>query len=140
MRIRKEIEVARPLEDVFDYVADPRHELQWHPRVRSMEKTSDGPIGAGTTFLGDYKGSGTMDFSLVEYDRPRHLRFLGENGRVSIDASIDFRAVDGRTRGAFDLSMRPRGAFRLVLPLLAPMIRRQYEQVMPSLARALGGS
>ena len=125
MRIRKELEIARPLEDVFDYVADPRNETRWHPGVRSIEKTSAGPIGVGTVFRGEYKGSGVMDFSLVEYDRPRHVRFKGGNRKVSIDATIDFHEHDGHTHGAFDLELRPRGAFTLVLPLLGPVIRRQ---------------
>jgi uncharacterized protein YndB with AHSA1/START domain len=137
MKIRKETEIARPIEDVFDYVADPRNELQWHPRVRAMEKTSNGPIGAGTTFRGDYRGSGVIDFTLVEYERPTFMRFTGRNGQVSMEATIRFHEQAGQTHGSFDLDMAPRGAFKLVMPVLAPMIRRQYAQVMPALKRRL---
>lgn len=137
MKIRKETEIARPIEAVFDYVADPRNELQWHPRVRSMEKTSDGPIGPGTTFRGDYKGSGVIDFALVEYERPTRMRFTGGNAQVSMEATIGFHEHAGRTHGSFDLEMAPRGVFKLVMPLLARIIRRQYAQVMPALKRRL---
>ena len=137
MGIGKRTEIARPIDEVFDYVADTRNETKWHPRVRSIEKTSEGPIGVGTTFRGDYKGSGEMDFSLVEYERPTHLRFTGGNGQVSIDATIDFREHDGHTHATFDLDLRPNGFFRLIMPLMAPMIRRQYAQAVPALKRAL---
>jgi uncharacterized protein YndB with AHSA1/START domain len=133
MMIRKETEIARAVEAVFDYVADPRNELEWHPRVRSMEKTSEGPIGPGTTFRGDYKGSGWIDFTLVEYERPTYLRFTGGNGQASLEASIRFRERAGATYASFDLRLEPRGAFKIVMPLLGAMIRRQYAHVMPAL-------
>ena len=114
MRIGKRTEIARLIDEVFDYVADTRNETKWHPRVRSIEKTSEGPIGVGTTFRGDYKGSGEMDFSLVEYERPTHLRFIGGNRQVSIDATIDFRDHHGQTHQ----DLRPRPAAQRLFPAL----------------------
>lgn len=125
MRIGKRTEIARPIDEVFDYVADTRNETKWHPRVRSIEKTSEGPIDVGTTFRGD------------EYERPTHLRFTGGNAQVSIEAMIDFREDDGQTHGTFNLDLRPNGFFRLIMPLMAPMIRRRYAQAVPALKRAL---
>ncbi len=39
---------ARP--SMFDYLADPRNELEWNPKVEVMEKITDGPVGLGTKF------------------------------------------------------------------------------------------
>ncbi len=47
------IVIDRPVEMLFDYVADARHQREWNSAVRSMEQLSPGPIGLGTRFAGD---------------------------------------------------------------------------------------
>ena len=42
MLIEREIEIARPVEEVFDFVADPRHDVRWCRKVRSVERVADG--------------------------------------------------------------------------------------------------
>lgn len=44
------IEVERPLESCFRYVADFRNTLEWDPTVLAAMKTTSGPVGAGTGF------------------------------------------------------------------------------------------
>lgn len=42
------ITIARPVEGVFDFVADERNEPVYNPQMRSVEKATPGPIGVGT--------------------------------------------------------------------------------------------
>jgi Polyketide cyclase / dehydrase and lipid transport len=42
--------VARSPEEIFDFLADLRNAPKWEPNCQAVEKTSDGPIGKGTTF------------------------------------------------------------------------------------------
>ena len=44
--------IERPVEDVFRFVSDPTNDPKWHPTVIKAEKTSDAPIGLGSTFTG----------------------------------------------------------------------------------------
>ena len=46
--IRSEIRIERPRDVVFDVVSDPRSELDWNPKVRVMEKLTEGEIGPGS--------------------------------------------------------------------------------------------
>ena len=39
-----------PPERVVDFIADVRNELEWQKDMRRAEKSSDGPLGNGTTF------------------------------------------------------------------------------------------
>ena len=48
--IESTVLIQRPPEEVFDYLSDPRNELEWNPKVRVMEKLTDGPVGVGTKF------------------------------------------------------------------------------------------
>lgn len=45
------MEIDRSPEDVFDYLVDLRHELEWNPDTQSMEKITEGSIGVGTKYL-----------------------------------------------------------------------------------------
>src|SRR6266516_3997212 len=48
VRIEGEIVINRPVEDVFDFVADERNEPRYNPQMRRAEQISDGPIGIGS--------------------------------------------------------------------------------------------
>jgi hypothetical protein len=45
-----DLAINRPVEEVFDFVADERNEPSYNPRMLRAEKVSDGPIGLGTRF------------------------------------------------------------------------------------------
>ena len=44
-RIEGEIAINRPVDEVFDFVADERNEPRYNPKIARVEKLSDGPIG-----------------------------------------------------------------------------------------------
>jgi Polyketide cyclase / dehydrase and lipid transport len=46
--IEHEIVINRPVEEVFDFVADGRNEPEYNPRILRVEQISPGPIGRGT--------------------------------------------------------------------------------------------
>ena len=58
------VDVARPIEEVFDYIADATNEPKWNPWGKWVKKVSEGPIGRGTIFRGNYQGSGEVDLDL----------------------------------------------------------------------------
>ncbi len=41
MLIEREIEIGRPVEEVFDFVADARNDVRWCRKVRSVERLAD---------------------------------------------------------------------------------------------------
>jgi hypothetical protein len=48
--ITGEIVIGRPVEVVFDFVADQRNELKYNPRLLRSAKVTAGPVGEGTRF------------------------------------------------------------------------------------------
>ena len=46
-RVDGEIVILRPVEEVFDFVADERNEPRYNPRMVRSELISEGPIGWG---------------------------------------------------------------------------------------------
>ena len=57
-RIHGEIVIARPVEEVFDFVADERNEPKYNPQMTRVEKSTDGPIGVGTRFEAETRTRG----------------------------------------------------------------------------------
>jgi hypothetical protein len=54
------IEIDRSPEDVFGYVTDIGREFEWNPRTRRVVKLTDGPIGAGTRWEGEWVAGDPM--------------------------------------------------------------------------------
>jgi hypothetical protein len=45
-------EIERPPEEVFEFVADFRNDVQWGQRfIEEVRQTSEGPLGVGTKFV-----------------------------------------------------------------------------------------
>lgn len=125
--------VDRPVEEVFDFLADIRNETAWNPRVVRIDKTSDGPIGAGTTFHGLYQGLG----ALHTVARPTRLSFHSTGPRMGITGTFVLTAGEGGTRIALRADLEPRGFFKLLAPLMRPMLARQNAAAAVRLQRAL---
>jgi hypothetical protein len=49
-RVEGEIIIHRPVEEVFDFVADERNEPRYNPRMLDVQLICDAPIGVGTRF------------------------------------------------------------------------------------------
>jgi carbon monoxide dehydrogenase subunit G len=132
-----ETTIARSIENVFDYLADPRNEPAWLPGATSVQKTSDGPVGAGSTFVGQYRRAGRVGLELVEFERPRHVTFRARSKIVNFDDSVDLAPVDSGTRLTARMTAEPQGVMRLLAPLMARTMQRQFSANWDHLRRAL---
>jgi uncharacterized protein YndB with AHSA1/START domain len=129
--------IARPIEDVFDYVSDPRNEPEWLPGATAVDKTSEGPVGLGLTFTGHYNRAGRVELELVEFERPRKVVFRARSKIVEFDDAVVLSEADGTTRLEARMVAAPRGAMRLAAPLMARTMRRQFAANWDHLRRAL---
>ncbi len=134
---RGETTIARPIADVFDYLADARNEPTWLPGARSVEKTSKGPVGLGTTFVGQYARAGQVDLELIEFQRPTRLTFRARSRIVDFDDAVELTEHDAVTHLDARMSAEPRGAMHLVAPVMARTMRRQFADNWAHLRSAL---
>ena len=65
MVIEHAVEIRRSPDEVFDYCTDLRREPEWNPRTRRIEKLTDGPIGLGTRYLGEWIRGDPMTIEFV---------------------------------------------------------------------------
>lgn len=110
-------------EEAFDYLPDIRSELEWNPDCQLAEKITDGPLGLGTKFRAQWKGSPLVEVEIVDYQRPRAWRSY-TNGPLEIIFTATLEPVAEGTRLSVDFDARPHGWFRLVFPAFVLFARR----------------
>jgi hypothetical protein len=130
--IEGEIVIGRPVDVVFDYVADQRHEPQYNPRMVRAAKVTEGPVGRGARFSSAVMSRGRPADMLIElaaYDRPVRLAQVTTLRRADMSGTLTFELVGGGTRMRWSWQVRPKGAIKLLAPVIAWMGRRQEQAV-----------
>jgi uncharacterized protein YndB with AHSA1/START domain len=145
--VEGEIVIERPVEEVFDYVADERHEPNFNTRMSRVELLTPGPIGAGSQFrteLTMMRRTFDMTVEFTAFERPRLLastsRSLprGGKGRPLLTAgSLTFDPIPDGTRMRWSWQVETPAAMKLLMPLVAWMGRRQERRVWGSLKQLL---
>ena len=130
-------EIAVPPERVFDYLADARNEPDWLPGAKNIAKTSDGEIGLGTTFRGEYARAGAIEVEIVEFERPSRLTFRGRAKGMTFDDAIRLAPSGAGTRLDAEMRTAPRGLFKLLAPMMGRVIQKQFAANWAHLKRAL---
>jgi hypothetical protein len=119
---------------VFDLMADARNEPAWNSQVTRTELISEEPIGPGTEFTTTNRGQEYLAI-ITTYDRPAKLAFDVVGRAPEISASTDFAdSADGtRLTGRFNL--QPKGLMKLIMPLTARAVRKDFPTQFASFKR-----
>jgi hypothetical protein len=139
-RVEGEIVITRPIEEVFDFVADERNEPRYNPNMRRSEKISEGAIGVGTRFRAEIMSRGRPAEMLIEftaYDRPRQLASVTTLSTMEIRGALSFEPIPEGTRMRWSWTLKPRGLLRLMTPIVARIGGRQERDIWTGLKRVL---
>ncbi|HET7661268.1 MAG TPA: SRPBCC family protein [Oryzihumus sp.] len=127
-RIQGEVHIRRPVEDVFDFVADERNEPTYNPDMLVSEKVTPGPIGAGTRFRATIRAGRRpvgMDIEYTAFDRPHLLASTTRMAAADFTGTLSFTPTTAGTLLRWSWQARPKGAVRLLAPVFAPIGGRQ---------------
>ena len=139
-RIAGEILIGRPVDVVFDFVADQRNEPQYNPRMVRADKVSGAPVGKGTVFRSAARSMGRaadMRIELTGYDRPARLDSSTTMSQADMDGTLTFEPVPAGTRMRWTWDVRPKGAFRLLAPVIGRLGSRQERAIWSGMKRYL---
>jgi hypothetical protein len=138
--VKGEIVIARPVEEVFDFVADERNEPRYNPHMVRAEQVSSGPIGLATRFQTELKTMGRtmpMTVEFTRFERPLLLASRTTSSMMDTEGSLTFESVTAGTRMRWSWDVRPRGALKLITPLVGPLGRRQEKAIWSELKHLL---
>ena len=98
------VEIDRPVEEVFAFLANGENDPKFSPRVQEMAKTTDGPTAVGTVYKSTVKDAGMTthrEFRISEFVSPNRIRWteLSKNLVTAVEGGYDLEAIPGgRTR------------------------------------------
>ena len=129
-------------EIAFDYMTDPRNDLEWWLGVLETRITSPGDHGVGTTYTQRCRLMGLrfeIAFECLAYDRPRMIHLKTTSGITPFEAEYTFEPLaGGGTRVRLTGPVRGDGLlFKLAGPLFRSILNRQTERYFDNLKRIL---
>jgi uncharacterized protein YndB with AHSA1/START domain len=135
--IENTIEIARPLEDVFDYLSDLGNEVRWNPDCLSMEQLTDGAVGVGTRFRAKWKQGPVIFPEVTAYVRPRTWTYVN-GGSIACALTITLEPTSsGGTRLTSRGLWSANGFARLFFPVFIRSMRKAEVEVVANARRAL---
>jgi uncharacterized protein YndB with AHSA1/START domain len=135
-QISGEIVIDRPIDEVFDFVADERNEPLYNSRMLTAEKVTDGPIGIGTRFsatTNSGRGTADMVIEVISFNRPMRIVSSTSLSNMNIRGTLAFEPVGQDTRLRWSWDLEPKGALKVIGPVVALLGRRNEKAIWASL-------
>jgi hypothetical protein len=140
-RIEGEIIIERPVDEVFDFVADERNEPRYNPRMLSADLVSEEPIGSRSRFRAEIKTGPRRTMPMLveftEFDRPRRLASFTRSSMMETAGTLTFEPQARGTLMRWSWDVRPYGPLRLMPGAVRLIGRRQEQRIWGNLKRLL---
>ena len=100
--LKGSVDILRPVEEVFAYLAEPRNNLEWEAGVVEMELTTEGPLAVGSKGRRLEKQMGTDEgtWEITEHVQNETLSMSFESGRFTGSGGYNLEATDAGTSAA----------------------------------------
>ena len=139
---RNEIKIVinRPIEEVFAFVSNSENLPRWRSTSLEVKKTSEGPLGVGSTFKGRFTFLGRQfDGNVVVTAHEPNRVFVSKmaEGPFPLETGYTLEPVENGTHVTFVVEGEPGGFFKLAEPLVVSMARRVYTTDLQNLKEML---
>lgn len=139
------VEIARPADEVFSYVADVRRRGEWQDSVQRVEVETGETTGIGTRVLETRRvpgGPRTFRWEVSDYDPPNRWGFRGVGNPVNAVGVMTFVPVEGgsKTRASFEIDFEARGIAKLMAAFARRGARVEVPRDLAQLKRKLEAS
>lgn len=128
MRAEESVEINRPLQEVFSYVANPKNIPEWSNLALEVREETEGQPHQGYRFIAAAKFLGRrfeMPFEVTAYEPNRLYSHKSTGGPFPVEWTLTFEQAAGGIRLTEDAQGEPGSFFRLVGRLLERATRRQ---------------
>jgi uncharacterized protein YndB with AHSA1/START domain len=128
--------INRPIEEVFAVLSNEENRSKWSSTTIEVKKTSEGPIGVGTTWRGVDRIFGRQmerESVYTEYERNRKVTQKSTSGPVPFVVQFIYEPTARGTRVIIIAEAQPSGLFKLAGPLLMRLRKRQFARDLANL-------
>jgi uncharacterized protein YndB with AHSA1/START domain len=142
--IETEIVVARPRQEVFDYVSWGENLPQWNEGFTAVQPITGGPPTQGSQYQISMDPGGESTFEYYDFVPGYRISWHGSPIRmgprtVAPRGRIELEDVDGGTRIRYELDPEPQGAVKMNLPMMKKKIKKDTDKDLATLKRLLEG-
>lgn len=133
------VDIERPTEDVFAYLADFENIPAWNYAIVATQKTSDEPVGVGTTYrqVRDLPSRSEESFEVIDYQPHRSLGISGTLGPFTGELRYHLEPIDRGTRVTNEVELRTRGIVGIVGQLGGSRVKEAVAANLNELKRIL---
>ena len=131
--------IHKPVDEVFDVLADLGSYAKWNPTIRSSRWVDDPPHGNGARFEWGLQGLGKVVQELGEFEPHVHLRIVTDLKPVKGGHRMRLTANGDSTRIDHELELIPNGIFKLFAPMLVMNGRRNLRQTANAISTHFEG-
>lgn len=128
INVEDSIIINRPIEEVFEFVADQTNAPRWQQGLLEVRRTTDGNIGVGTKHIAVRKFLGRrleLTNEYVQYIPHRQITFIGDGASHFVVSYLTEATADG-TKVTCQMEMEQSGLFGLAEPLIAVSLKRDF--------------
>ena len=132
--------IQRPIADVYAFVSTPTNIPRWQSSIREVKPISPGPVAIGSTFqsAGEMIGRKIEGIlTVTEMEPEKKFGFRGNNGPITVNAHLTFKALGDGTKLSLAIEAEPGGAFKLAEGLLANQLKSMMEKNFAALKTLL---
>jgi uncharacterized membrane protein len=120
--------IARPVAQVFAFVADHENLPAWTVGVKQSERLTDGPPASGSRYriVGTLLGRTIQSsYQVTAFEPGRSFEGSMTSPMFGFTEQYRFEPENQATRVSMTASAEPRGIFQFLAPVMAAGIRRQ---------------
>jgi uncharacterized protein YndB with AHSA1/START domain len=140
VNFKTSVRIERPVDEVFEYVADPRNFPRWNSAVQEVHQTSSGTDGAGATYsmvreLPD--GRAENDLEVLAVQRPTKFDIQTTSGPTPFVYQYSFTDEGSATLVELTAEVELGGLAGALGPLASRVVKRGVDSNFADLKRIL---
>ena len=132
--------ILRPVWEVFDFITAPENNSYWQYGSLVSVQIPTGSMQVGTVFssFGHFMGRRIQsDLQVIEFETNKCYGFETISGPIQLQTSYSFEAVDHGTTVIVSSLINPGGFFKLVDPIVARAVKKQFKENLTTLKELL---
>jgi uncharacterized membrane protein len=139
MKFTATIHIQRPPEEVFTYMSNIEHEVQWRNLV-DVNVTSGLPLRQGSTYryVANMMGRQLQtEGEITGFELNQGWSFKSTSGPIPLEGGVAVESADGGTKVTLGGEVKLGSLLKLVEPILRGMMQRQLTRELQNLKKLL---
>jgi hypothetical protein len=139
-RIEESVEINCPVEKTFAYTTDAGNWSKWNTALPEAEKTSEGPVGIGSTFKGTAHLMGrsmAWTAKATEYEVNKNFVKNIDSGSLLIGQHNTYTPTKDGVKFTIVYDMKFTGSLKLLSPMIIRSMRKELKKSLINVKKIL---